>query len=80
MAHPISVKKPYNCDWLYDCPFCGAEEEEDGLEIQSYWEFDKDMQRIKHSDHYAVVCKNCGGQTDWFPTEEAARFAWNTRV
>lgn len=54
---------------LKKCPFCG--------EIADTYE--NYFPRIP-TEKTRVFCLGCGVRTEWYPTEEEAINAWNTRV
>ena len=68
-------KMPY-LDTLYACPFCGEEED---IDTEVVFTYDRSGNIIDGSNEYAVICKACKAQTGWQPSEKAALEAWNTR-
>ena len=66
---------------LYDCPFCGAEWDDGYGSIDISWasQYDSKGYPIKGTTTYAIICKECGGQSGWFDSRALAIARWNRR-
>lgn len=72
---------------LRSCPFCGKSDTLKRCRASEIFG-DEDDEPYPHSESYAVVCSaekpngpgGCGSSGGYFPTQEEADTAWNTRA